>query len=651
MKTKRILESLLLVISINAFSQSDPNAFRFYKLNSISGEASIKGLYRHQDKDLNSIIENEKFTYLYGGASLKTNSYFLHPNFLLLDVDAGYYPETSREKYIVAPEQAEVRSLRKLDLRATLFNQKKVTLTSYANFDDSFQNRENLTDVKSTSNLWGGTLTLNNKYVPLTVDVHQKYWLQKETATTRKYSMDETVFMGRINKSFSSHDQNELIYNHSDYNAMNEYLFKTNNTVENISLNDFIYFDKNKKYAFSSMISNFTQKGNNEFDRFQTNENLTFRLPQNFTYAIGYNYNQMKQGENKLGQQAIQTSIEHKLFKSLDTKLFAEYNQLDHTSYKETNDKLGGSVRYTKQLPTGGLLSLYYMYNMYHQDMSSIPTSLFISNEEYALSDNQIVLLKRPNVELNTIVVKDYTGAIIYQKDLDYIIIDKKPYVEIRRVPGGLIPDNATVYIDYSAMQQGTYKYDADNQLFNASLMLFKRKLEIYYRLSKLDYRNLEQTDFVTLDYHTQNVVGGRLDFGFMNGGAEYEDYQSSIIPHIMTRYYVNFQKNYHEKLFFTLGGNMQTYNMINEDNTQRYIDVTTTMEYEVLKNTRLSWNMAYRNQSGRGIDLDLLSGRGEVTTNFRQLYFTLGAELYKRTYTGEKIYFKGGFFQIARKF
>jgi hypothetical protein len=177
--------------------------------------------------------------------------------------------------------------------------------------------------------------------------------------------------------------------------------------------------------------------------------------------------------------------------------------------------------------------------------------------------------------------------------------------------------------------------------------------LSFNYRFSTQDYSNLHTTDFVTLNYFTQNLVGCRLDLGLINAGAEYEDYKSSILPYQMLRYYVNFQKSYKEKVTFMLNGNMQDYVMLDEPEPkyQKYTDITGKVVYSFLKHTSLNIDMMYRKQVGRGIDLDLITGKTELISTINFMLIALGMEVYKRNYVGEQINFKGAYIKISRKF
>ena len=660
MKAKTFILFYFLLLYSNSFSQNNPNGFQFWRLTSFSGEARIRGLYREQEVIRGDFIDKQKSSLLSGGALLNTKSFFLHPNFLILDVDASYYPETSRNDFIVVQDQAEVRNLKKLDLTATLFSQKKITLSTFANFDESYQNREYITDLKSNSKQWGGALFYSNKFLPLSADFRKRQWEQKEVETGRKVSIDERVFQSRTSKSFTSRDKHELSYSRNEFINQNvfteqdENLYLIKGTIENTNLNSNIFLDEKRNYSFNSMISNINQQGNINFKRFQALESVALKLPKKFTFNNNYNFFLTRQALNNLSQHSIQSSLAHQLYLSLNTRLFFEHNRMKHTAYREYTNRTGIDIKYVKKIPAGGQLSLSYMYFLWHQNMDSDPTSLQTTNEEYILSDNEITLLKRPDINTASVVVRDATGIITYQINLDYMLIDINSYLQILRIPGGQIANNATVYIDYTSTQSGSFKYDMNNHSFTANVLLFKGKLEVYYRFSAQDLKNLSTTEMPPINYFTQNVLGARLDFGFINGGAEYDDFKSSIIPYRRVRYFINIQKNYHQKIFLTLNGNIQDFQIImpNETLPQKYSDVTGKIAYTIFKQTKINLDLMYRNQRGRGLDLDLLTAGSEITSVIRQLYVTFGVELYRRNFLGmEKINFRGTYISIARRF
>jgi hypothetical protein len=200
-------------------------------------------------------------------------------------------------------------------------------------------------------------------------------------------------------------------------------------------------------------------------------------------------------------------------------------------------------------------------------------------------------------------------------------------------------------------MPPGSYQYQAKYRQFGADLMLFGNLVEVYFRLAKQDYNHLESTDLVTLNYFDQQVYGGRLEYKFASGGAEYELYNSSIVPYRSIRYFIDLQGSLRQKILFSLNGNMRNYLMLDDNSKQRYMDLTGNISYTFSPQTRLILEAGYRKQQGQGIDLDLLTGKAEFTTTFRQVFFKVGIQVYRRIYLGEKTNFIGGYFEIVRSF
>jgi hypothetical protein len=360
----------------------------------------------------------------------------------------------------------------------------------------------------------------------------------------------------------------------------------------------------------------------------------------------------MLQQSNRLQQHFITPSLHHRLFKSLTTKINSNSTFFNSNVYKELQLRNGIEFNYIKRIP-GGQLMISYRYDRYQERHTSDPLSIHIFGEQYLLSDGKITLLKQSYINKESVIVRDITGTIIYQADIDYVLVEHNQILEIRRIPGGAILDNGVVLIDYIAVQPGKYKYDANIHFLSTNLSLFKDKLTLYFRFNTQDYLNLDYTDFVVLNYYTQNLTGLRFNLHFLNAGIEYENYRSSILPYFMTRYFLNVQKEIGHKLRIGLNGNYQDYVMLNETEAryQKYLDITGKVNFSIIKQITLNLNLMYRKQTGHTIDLDLFTARSELVSELNKLRIVLGAELYKRNYLGEKLEFKGAYFKIARRF
>ena len=272
-------------------------------------------------------------------------------------------------------------------------------------------------------------------------------------------------------------------------------------------------------------------------------------------------------------------------------------------------------------------------------------------SEEHVLRSGEIELLNKPHAVPGSVVVKDITGTIVYQLNFDYLLIERNAYLEITRVPGGQIAENSAVYVDYIVNQPGSYRYDANIVNFSANLLILKNLLEFYYRLSFQNYDHLENTEFLTLNYITQNIIGTRVEYKFASGGVEFDNYNSTVIPYRLIRFYFLLQGNINGKVIYCLDGNYRTYRMLDDNSLQKYAALSGNVSYMITPQTKVTLDIGYRKQVGPGIDLNLLTARSEFTANYNRLYLKAGVEVYKRLYLNDKINFFRAYVEVVRTF
>ncbi|NOZ45209.1 MAG: hypothetical protein GXO79_00350 [Chlorobi bacterium] len=649
---KKIVYILIFIFLYQTgFAQEMKRSIGFWTLTNMKGEININGLYRKQKRILKSdLTDYPKNALIGGGIDLKTKSYVWHPNFLKLGIDVDYNPEKREDTYLFIPDRSETRNIKKLNINGIFFSKKFISLNTFINLNDNYINSENLTNIRSKNKKYGGSLFFRNKYLPLSVSYSKGKWDQKEINTGRTFKNDEKNFESRLNKTTKRGDNHELSYTYNDYIRQEADLYKVSNKTRNLNLSNNIYFDNKKKYNFNSRIINYSQIGNDTFKRFQLMENFVFKLPENFVLTSSYQYYNTKLESQQYSQQNIKSKLGHQLFLSLKSNIFYEYNKVIHTEYKETDKRSGISFNYSKKIPKGQL-NLAYRYYGQQQNMQSQPKIISVYNEEYIISDEQINLLSKPYIIEESITVTDITGTSIYQLNLDYILIVHNNFIEIQRLPGGQIVNGSTIYIDYQATYPGSYNYLAGNQAFSASIYLFNRLIEVYYRFIKQDYQKLKSTDFLVLNYFNQNIYGAKFKIGFLNTGFEFDNYQSSIIPYKMKKAFLQVQGSIQKKIRYSINGNIRDYYLTDEKARQQYADIFGKLAYKINTATKVNIELGYRKQIGSGIDLNLLNSRNEITTVYRKLYFTLGFDIYRRDYLDEIINYIGVDFKIIRKF
>ncbi len=647
-----IIISMLLVKQ--SYSQERKRAdFKLWKLISYNGSIGARGFYRTQERTLNNILDESKFPFLYGAFSLYTTSYIGHPQLLKLDVGGEYNPGLSRQTYTVSPDRSEVLTFKKLNIRATLFEGKPMSFGGHIYFNQDFINREYVTSLETKTKEWGLNYFFRNKYIPISASFVDRDWKQRELETGRTFLNRQKDFQISSRRSFTKYgDRNEIKYTRFEYFRVDNNKDTTYNLYNNFYLNNTFYFDRDRKYVFRSSITNLDQRGNINQARFQMLESLNVKLPLKFTLTGNYNYTNVAQVFQKYNQHRLRAGLNHKLFSSLETNIDYDVFITNHTAYQEKNARSGISFKYRKKIPTGNL-SLFYSYRKHTQGVLSNPNSIVqIIDEFHILADGQIELLNLQYPIASTVVVKDLTGVVIYQVNFDYILIDRGGgFLEVQRLPGGQIPNSGSVNIDYQATQVGSYKFDSNSWIFSVNLTLFKRLLELYYTRSNQDYNNIESEDILTLNYYKQNVFGGRVMLGPFTGGAEWDMYNSTIVPYRKTRYFVNVNGTVGKKFLLSFNGDVTNLTLTETNEDQFYSSLYGKVVFMIKPQTKINFDLGYRKQLGQGIDLDLFTSKLEYNMVYRKLLLKIGLEVYKRNYVGEQLNFRGVYFQIDRRF
>ena len=327
----RRLRNIFLLATILSpalcFSQAQ-HSLGIWHLRNVSGELDLKGQYRQLKSSFNEVAEDQRSTYLLSGLKLNTSSYLWDKDILLIDLGGAYSPELRDEQYITVPDRSEVRTLKKLDLKTTLFNNKPVTLQGFYNFDQSYYNRELLTNVKSNNQQWGGILSLNNRILPVSLSYRNQKWDQEELQTGRTFNMDQEIFEVRASKSFGERDRSELVYSHHNYFYSYAELHQTDYLIDRVALNNSLFFDAARKYNLSSRFIWYDQEGTTSFRRVELLEGLSMLLPHHLKLMANFNIYNRKDLLQTWDQKRTLASLQHKLFKSLTTKLYLEYNQI-----------------------------------------------------------------------------------------------------------------------------------------------------------------------------------------------------------------------------------------------------------------------------------------------------------------------------------
>ena len=649
-------KSLIIIFCLGCFSsvvfaQINGTAGGLWNQVSLNGAISLEGQYRSQETILKSnLTERPKTSLLRGLFLLRSQSYVWHPNFLLLDLDLEYQPGSRKDNFLVIPDRSETQTAEKGYVRASFFSQRPLSLSVFSNLNHSYVNRELLTNIETYRTDFGSSVSFRNKIIPGTVRYMNENWRQYELQTDRRFTNKQQTVQGDFRKSFYGLDNHQLQTSYNDYSRQYGNDIHIDNQVSDFSLRDRFYFDNNQRNSFNSFIWYYHQTGSDDFDRFQIFENTGIQLYENLQFLGNYQYSWFKRTSFTSNQHNVDLRLKHQLFLSLQSQIYYEYSYLNQSAFKELLNTAGLAFNYRKKIPAGFLILNYDIRKRY-QNHSSLPGLLTVFNEELRLVDGQTILLQNPFVDPNSVVVHDQTGTIIYQENIDYLLIRRADYIEIQRLPGGQIPDGGTVYVDYIATQLRSYKFDTWNNNFSANLAFFNNLIEFYFRYFDQDYSSIENPNESVLKYITQHTYGIRSSVGFLSAGFEYENYNSNIIPFRSTRYFISLTRQFFNRLNGILSFNSRNYKYTFNQESQKFNDLTGRFLYQISRSWQFKLDGGYRFQQGRGIDLNLTTFRAELLTSWHKLTFAAGVDYYQRDFSGEKLRYNGSYLRITRNF
>lgn len=622
-----------------------------WKQRSLSADIMMEGLFRGQESELRSGIREELMTSRFNGDfELNSKTIIWHPSFLELDLGIQYNPTLRNEEFLVLPNRSETQTAEQYHLNAIIFNQRPLFFNIYGNQSRLFINREFATNVESNRRDLGALLSYRNGFLPFSVQVNRSRWKQQEKRTSRVFDNSRSGLCFTAHESFGNSDDHRITYTYEDISRTYAAVRSIRNFMHSARLQNSLRFGKKDADYFRSLVWLNNQIGSNELARIQVNETISVGLPSDFRAHGRYFYNFFDDNRITTIQHQGAYGIEHQLYRSLRSFLNQEYTFLDHSSYEDRILETEAGFAYNKNIPSG-ILAVNYRYKLRRDERDSPSKELLIRNESHVLSDDEPVFLNNPQVRRETIVVKDETGTIIYEENLDYFLLDRGSYIEIKRIPGGQIDEDETVYIDYVSDQVGAYRFNAHSHQFSSRISVFSGKLSVYYRFFDQDYSDVANVGTRILNVVSRNIWGAEFHHNYVSAGIELEDFNSNLIPYMLNRYHIGFNGKASQNVHFNLMSSLRDYRMTEESDSYSSFNLSGQLDYYVNMDLRLNVSGGYRNQSGNLRDLELSNLRTELHYLFRESRFVIGYEFYKRNFLSDKTLYNGGYVRYERTF
>lgn len=543
---------ILFIISVGLIAQ-EPS---FLNITDLSGAFVLKyELFEENYIQDDNFILDQSRSFIEGGVQLNTAGSIYHPNLLEFNVSlnlVGYkgkntfFYDSDINNSVNNTHNILLKFLNNKSLKFNLYSR-----SDFVSYDRAFADRY-FTKISST----GGNLVNSSKFFPFIFDF---FHLKSKTETVN--------FVERAESSDNLRFRTELI---KAKNLTSRFRLKTKDLYEEIRdfsyrtleiLNDFNYnYGKSKRDNITAMISY------RKIDRAYNIDNLNFNLnarnflKKNLILRSNYSFELGKENNRSNVRNNFKVLITHKLFSSFSTTLTGEINILDSPVQDIDVLSTGINLGYQKKIKNGSISIGYQIQNNRGKFLSKSNDLYESTIWKFPYSDS--IVLTKPGIEINSLIITSPDMSRVYLEGIDYQVFFENYVLIISRLPGGLIPAEARVLINYNYQPQPDHNSVSE---FTAIDMRVN-----FLKYLSVHYMKRQKNENVTSDYYF-DLLGDfnneQYGVGFKSKLLNVEYYKENYISPLST-YSSDYYKIFGGFTFFRIiriSGNLIKRNTIHE--------------------------------------------------------------------------------------
>lgn len=653
----KLLNSILVILlffTCNCYAQLY-NGYKIapWSLMEYSGGLGVQGMYGASKLFIDDVLVNKVEQSAFSGmANFESKSYIYHPNLVVLDIGASYNPGASNYAQLVTrTDYSTFLDSKLLNISAYFLKQKRLSFSTRVNLSESYVNIENITKSKTNNKNFGGSVRYLNNFAPINIAYDFRKSNVRDLNTDRVMDQRGSSFQLYASKSWEWYANTNLrIVHRKDNNSLaNDKRFITE--TDRISLTNNINFTRNKKYTLFSRIEYFNQNTNLSSSNLNFFERLNMTFYDDLKLATTSNYMIRGLAGNGSKRFMINSNLSHKLYKSLFSRVMVAYNNTNSSFIKRTQYQYGFSTRYTKKIPLDGTLRLNYTYNKRINNTDGLSNILEVNQEEYILTDDEVVFLQNSNIIRNSIIVQNNTGTLIYEENIDYVLYDTGTFIEIQRLSGGLIENNSTVLISYKSNQTGDYTINSNNNFFSAGVNLFKGILNFNYNYNNQNFDNSSDITYEIDNYYKRTGYDGSINYKFFSGNVRYEKQLSGLVNYKRLSYILNLHGNY-RRYIYNLDYKVDDYLVIQEEGRkEKRVYLTGMVAYSFSPRSKLNFMLGYNNRTVNGSGRKWITSRISYVSAIGALNLAASINYNDSNSSGSRQNFIGGNISIIRVF
>lgn len=564
------------------------------------------------------------------------NGSVYHPNLLGFDLAAEAGPSW-QESTQDPPGGTSVGTqlLQRYHSAVNLLRVKPYATRSFADKDVTFSDFDFFNRVRVDSQRYGGDTGYGAGPAPFRLGyVHLK---EDVTGLRSGNSANDQNTL-----TFSAHNERgktgrtEFTYLRDQYVREQEGTPTVSGVNHSANLFDTETWGKGDWIRLRSMALYNSQSGNTIDTRSLTlQENLDLSHAPNLSSSYRYSCSPSRSGSVDSDAREAGAQVQHRLYESLTSTFDVHGSTQDSSSadstFRERRYGAGWNESYTKRIPTRGRLALGFNIGFDRTRRESTGQFLTIVNEPHRLADGTPTYLNQPGV--STVNSVTDPAGIPYAETLDYEVVPQGVLTEIRRVPGGRIPNGGSVLVTYTAAAPPSDAYTTLSRAAQVRLELFDRVVALYGRLNRISNYG---GDSLILQELTDMVVGAEFTWRWLRAGAEYEDYRSNLSPYSTVRFFQSFAFEPTESSTLSLDFAQSRTTFPDSDLARRSFSSIGRFRARIASPLLFSAEGGVRVERGQGVDQDLKTARAILDFVYGQMTASASYEFQQDDSQGE---------------
>jgi hypothetical protein len=637
------------------YAAEDPQLF---KIDLRGGYFEVDSRYEIQERvssETGTVSYNNERLDIRPKVRLDLDGSVYHPNLLeydlSLELGQSFEYEQLTQPGAAEPQQerSDQNPLQFYNGQALLLKEKKLSGSVYGNYnlirlDNGFFSRRL---VYQTG--YGARLNYSGEVLPWSVSASHREEEETDTRTPRDSMQDELTF--RASNQRGARGQTLFDYLFQDF-ARQDFNVPAYTGIRNsLRLSDSSYALGKDLHLRSNLYYNDIDSSSIPSTTLTLRELLTAQHAANLESRYNYTYGFSDSGSTESVNQTGRVSLQHQLYDSLSSTVSSDLRDTSQTSLDTFRYGFTVDESYTKQVGDASRLNLGATFSHHSEDrQSSGGDTIQIINEPHTLTDGVITTLNQPNVIESTIEVTDPAG-IPYLEFIDYRVIQRGSVTEIQRVVTGSIPNGGAILVTYRIINTGSGSFTTRQNFYRFRYSLANQLLSFYGHLRIIENNGADQ--FVLEDL-VESVFGIESAWYWFNIGAEYENYDSSLLPTESVRLfeYVTFPLSWRSSLRLSADQSWVSYPETDEE-VQRFLhniaylsQVTQKLSFEIDG----SYNIE-RGQNDLTLNRDLLAANLELNYLVGKTSFTATYEYRYDDYLNETRHRNTAYLRIRRLF